>query len=81
MKKMLRANAIAAIVTSSHRLRAGMVARKGTSRLEKVRALNGPAVMSLVNGVRLIPVRRFGDWLLVAAGVTLRPRSHGRGHR
>jgi hypothetical protein len=36
-------------------------------------APNGPAVMSLVNGVPLIPVRRFGDWLLVAAGCDLTP--------
>jgi hypothetical protein len=35
--------------------------------------LNGPAVMSLVNGAPFIPVRRFGDWLLVAAGCDLTP--------
>jgi len=34
---------------------------------------NGPAIMSLVNGVPLIPVRREGDWLLVAAGCDLTP--------
>ena len=30
-------------------------------------APNGPAVMSLVNGVPLIPLQKEGDWLLVAA--------------
>src|SRR5215471_15368053 len=27
---------------------------------------NGPAIMSLVNGVPLIPLERQGDWLLIA---------------
>jgi hypothetical protein len=34
---------------------------------------NGPAVMSLVNGVPLIPVSKEGDWILVAAGCDLTP--------
>jgi hypothetical protein len=34
---------------------------------------NGPATMALVNGVPLIPVRREGPWLLVAAGCDLTP--------
>ena len=34
---------------------------------------NGPPVMSLVNGVPLIPLGREGDWLLVAAGCDLTP--------
>jgi hypothetical protein len=34
---------------------------------------NGPAIMSLVNGVPLLPVRWVGDWLLVAAGCDLTP--------
>ena len=34
---------------------------------------NGPAVMSLVNGVPLIPLDKQGDWLLVAAGCDLTP--------
>jgi len=34
---------------------------------------NGPAVMSLVNGVPLIPLGKEGDWLLVAAGCDLTP--------
>jgi hypothetical protein len=29
---------------------------------------NGPPVMALVNGTPLYPMRREGDWLLVAAG-------------
>jgi len=32
---------------------------------------NEPPVMSLVNGVPLIPLAREGDWLLVAAGCDL----------
>ena len=32
-----------------------------------------PAVMSLVNGVPLVPLDRRGDWLLVAAGCDLTP--------
>jgi hypothetical protein len=34
---------------------------------------NGPPVMSLVNGVPLIPLGKEGDWLLVAAGCDLTP--------
>ena len=34
---------------------------------------NGPPVMSLVNGVPLVPLGREGDWLLVAAGCDLTP--------
>ena len=34
---------------------------------------NGPPVMSLVNGVPLIPLDKQGDWLLVAAGCDLTP--------
>jgi hypothetical protein len=34
---------------------------------------NGPPVMSLVNGVPLIPLQREGDWLLVAAACDLTP--------
>jgi hypothetical protein len=34
---------------------------------------NGPPIMSLINGVSLIPVSREGDWLLVAAGCDLTP--------
>ena len=34
---------------------------------------NGPSVMSLVNGVPLIPLGKEGDWLLVAAGCDLTP--------
>ena len=34
---------------------------------------NGPPVMSLVNGVPLIPLGREGNWLLVAAGCDLTP--------
>jgi hypothetical protein len=34
---------------------------------------NGPAVMALVNGTPLLPVRREGEWLLVAAGCDLTP--------
>jgi hypothetical protein len=36
-------------------------------------APNGPPVMSLVNGVPLIPLGREGEWLLVAAGCDLTP--------
>jgi hypothetical protein len=36
-------------------------------------APNGPPVMSLVNGVPLIPLQREGDWLLVAAACDLTP--------
>jgi hypothetical protein len=36
-------------------------------------APNGPPVMSLVNGVPLIPLQKQGDWLLVAAGCDLTP--------
>jgi hypothetical protein len=36
-------------------------------------APNGPPVMSLVNGVPLIPLQKEGDWLLVAAGCDLTP--------
>ena len=36
-------------------------------------APNGPAVMSLVNGVPLIPLQKEGDWLLVAAACDLTP--------
>jgi hypothetical protein len=32
-----------------------------------------PAVMALVNGTPLYPVKREGDWLLVAAGCDLTP--------
>jgi len=32
---------------------------------------NGPPVMSLVNGVPLIPLQREGGWLLVAAACDL----------
>ena len=34
---------------------------------------NGPPVMALVNGTPIYPVRREGDWLLVAAGCDLTP--------
>ena len=34
---------------------------------------NGPPVMSLVNGVPLIPLQREGGWLLVAAACDLTP--------
>jgi hypothetical protein len=34
---------------------------------------NGPPVMSLVNGVPLIPLQRAGNWLLVAPGCDLTP--------
>jgi hypothetical protein len=34
---------------------------------------DGPPVMSLVNGVPLIPLGKEGDWLLVAAGCDLTP--------
>ena len=34
---------------------------------------NGPPVMALVNGTPLLPVRREGEWLLVAAGCDLTP--------
>ena len=34
---------------------------------------NGPPVMALVNGTPLYPVRREGDWLLIAAGCDLTP--------
>ena len=34
---------------------------------------NGYPVMSLVNGVPLIPLQRQGNWLLVAAGCDLTP--------
>ena len=34
---------------------------------------NGQPVMSLVNGVPLIPLQREGDWLLVAAACDLTP--------
>jgi hypothetical protein len=34
---------------------------------------NGLPVMSLVNGVPLIPVDKRGDWILVAAGCDLTP--------
>jgi len=34
---------------------------------------NGPAIMSLVNGVPLIPVDKQGNWILVAAGCDLTP--------
>ena len=36
-------------------------------------APNGPAVMSLVNGVPLIPLQKEGDWLLVTAACDLTP--------
>jgi hypothetical protein len=36
-------------------------------------APNGPPVMSLVNGVPLIPLQREGEWLLVAAACDLTP--------
>jgi hypothetical protein len=36
-------------------------------------APNGPPVMSLVNGVPLIPLGKEGEWLLVAAGCDLTP--------
>jgi hypothetical protein len=34
---------------------------------------NGPAIMSLVNGVPLVPLGQEGDWLLVAAACDLTP--------
>jgi hypothetical protein len=34
---------------------------------------SGPAVMSLVNGVPLIPLDKRGDWILVAPGCDLTP--------
>jgi hypothetical protein len=36
-------------------------------------APNGPPVMALVNGTPVYPMRREGDWLLVAAGCDLTP--------
>jgi hypothetical protein len=36
-------------------------------------APDGPAIMSLVNGVPLIPLDKQGDWLLVAAACDLTP--------
>ena len=34
---------------------------------------NGPPVMALVNETLVVPIRREGDWLLVAAGCDLTP--------
>jgi len=34
---------------------------------------NGPAIMSLVNGVPLFPVQRVGNWMLVSVGCDLTP--------
>jgi hypothetical protein len=36
-------------------------------------APNGPVVLALANGVPVIPLRREGDWLLVAAACPLVP--------